>query len=299
MSKLIVIVGPTAVGKTSLSLEIAQQFDGEIVSADAMQFYKGLDIGTAKIKYSEMKGIKHHLIDFLEPQDSFSVADFQKIVRNKIDELMESGKNVVVVGGSGLYLQAALFDYDFQGQKRSEETKDIYKDFSNSELYDKLLILNKELATSVHPNNRRRLLRSLEIAEAKSPDFLDKGKQPIYPEMILIGIQMERAKLYDSINQRVDHMFEEGLIEEVRTFYNQGLHSQSMLGIGYKEVYQYLDGKISLDEAKDLIKQHSRNYAKRQLTWFHNKLDIPWFEVNPILFHQTVEDVIQFIKKVE
>jgi len=299
MPRLIVIVGPTAVGKTSLSLAIAKHFDAEVISADAMQFYKGLDIGTAKIQSTEMQGIKHHLIDFLNPEDSFSVADYQNRVREKIKELKNEKKNIVIVGGSGLYLQAALYDYDFSGEKRSSETYELYQDQTNQELHELLMELNPEIGETVHPNNRRRLLRSLEIAKDKTLGYLNKGKHPLYPEMTLIGLNLDRSKLYDLINQRVDAMFEKGLVEEVRYFYDAKVHSQSLMAIGYKELYLYFDGLISLEESIELIKLHSRRYAKRQLTWFHNKMEIEWFVSDLEHFDNTVNEVIDYIKKIE
>ncbi|MBU1145132.1 MAG: tRNA (adenosine(37)-N6)-dimethylallyltransferase MiaA [Firmicutes bacterium] len=297
MNQIIVIVGPTAMGKTTLSLELAKKLDGEIISADSMQFYKGLDIGTAKIKKEEMEGIKHHLIDILDPSDSFSVAIFQELVREKISLLLSQKKTPIIVGGSGLYLQSVLYQYEFPGVKRSSTEMNCYDCMTNEELMLILTSLNEELAKSVHLSNRRRLLRSIEIAKSLDQDSYQKGKLPFYENVILIGLQTSREKMYQLIEARVDRMVQNGLIEEARSFYDKKISSQCNMAIGYKELYDYFDESVTQDEAIANIKLHSRRYAKRQLTWFKNKMEVNWFEVNLTDFHSTVEEVLQFIEK--
>jgi len=297
MIPIICIVGPTGVGKTKLSIEIAKVFHGEIISADSMQFYRGLDIGTAKIKPFEMDGIKHHLIDILDPSESFSVSNYQQIVREKISELSQKNTIPILVGGSGLFLQAVIYQYDFDGKKRTDFTPIQYLDYSNQELYATLVNTNPELAKTIHPNNRRRLLRSLEIAEDVTQKTFDKGKDLYYPSMILIGLEMERQALYERINQRVDIMIRDGLVDEVRQFYNQKITGQSVMAIGYKELYAYFDGKISLEEAIETIKKQTRRYAKRQMTWFKNKMNATWYVVQPHLLDKTITQIIEDIKK--
>ncbi|MDD3122554.1 MAG: tRNA (adenosine(37)-N6)-dimethylallyltransferase MiaA [Candidatus Izemoplasmatales bacterium] len=297
MIPLIVIVGPTSVGKTALSLHLAEMFHGEIISADSMQFYKGLNIGTAKIQSKDMQGIKHHLIDILEPTEEFSVADYQKLVRNKIDELIQNNIPVILVGGSGLFLQSVLYQYEFDGQKRQNRTNVLYEAFTNEDLYELLKKTNPTIALTVHPNNRRRLLRSIEIAESKADSYIDKGKILNYQNTVMIGLEMERTALYSQINQRVDDMIDAGLIEEAKGLYDRNIHGQSSMAIGYKELYAYFDGLCTLEEAINIIKMQSRRFSKRQMTWFKNKMDVEWYEVVPEHLKETIELITSDIQK--
>jgi len=293
MKPIIAIVGPTGIGKTRLSIALAKKMNAEIISSDSMQFYKKLDIGTAKIKPSEMQGIKHHLIDILEPDDEFSVALYQKIVRDKIAELEARDVTPILVGGSGLYISSVLYDYRFLGDKRDEEIESQYNEYSTKELAELL----KEISPSVYEKtdikNRRRLLRAL----AKDEDEVDFSAEDLfYDNAIVIGLDMEREALYQRIDERVDQMIDSGLVEEARVLYRDYYESQAAMAIGYKELFHYFDEKISFEEAIDQIKKNSRHYAKRQLTWFRNKLDCFWLDVDPNDFDKTIEKAMEIIQ---
>ncbi|MFJ8261447.1 tRNA (adenosine(37)-N6)-dimethylallyltransferase MiaA [Rummeliibacillus sp. NPDC094406] len=284
---VIAIVGPTAVGKTALSIELAKAIDGEIINGDSMQVYKELNIGTAKITPEEMEGIPHHLLDIKEPTDSFSVADYQKLVRAKIDEIRAKGKFPIIIGGTGLYIQAVLFDFRFTEEKIDDTVRQVYyqelAEVGPEAMHAKLAAVDPKTAAEIHPNNTRRVIRALEMAEHSDIQRSDVeqhlGNTPLYKHRI-VGLNMEREQLYSRINQRVDMMMEKGLLEEVKGLYNRGIRDvQSIKAIGYKEIYAYLDGRVSLDEAIDQLKQNSRRYAKRQLTYFRNKMDIDWYDV--------------------
>ncbi|WP_397537596.1 tRNA (adenosine(37)-N6)-dimethylallyltransferase MiaA [Rummeliibacillus pycnus] len=283
---VIAIVGPTAVGKTALSIELAKAIDGEIINGDSMQVYKELNIGTAKITPEEMEGIPHHLLDIKEPTDTFSVADYQKLVRAKIDEIRAKGKFPIIIGGTGLYIQAVLFDFRFTEEKIDDTVRQAYYQelakVGPEAMHAKLAAVDPKTAAEIHPNNTRRVIRALEMAEhsdiQKSDVEQHLGNTPLYKHRI-VGLNMDRELLYNRINQRVDMMMEKGLLEEVKGLYNRGIRDvQSIKAIGYKEIYAYLDGRVSLDEAIDQLKQNSRRYAKRQLTYFRNKMDIDWYD---------------------
>jgi tRNA dimethylallyltransferase len=288
---LIVIVGPTAVGKTKLSIEVTKAFDGEIISGDAMQFYKGLDIGTAKASKAEQVQAKHHLLDILEPTESFSVVEYQKLVREKITEIKLKNKTPILVGGSGLYVQSIIEDYQFKGAKRDKGND--YQNMSLDLLQNKLKQKNPKLYEQIDIENKRRVIRALE----KDDDDIQVERKPYYDNYYIIGLNTNREKLYERINNRVDDMIKSGLIDEVKTLYDQNIRSQSIKAIGYKELYQYFDGDISLDESIRLIKRNSRRYAKRQLTWFRNKMNVEWFESHIENFNQTIDEVMKQIKK--
>ena len=272
--KLVVIIGPTAVGKTKLSVELAKRLGGEIISGDSMQIYKGMDIGTAKIKPEEMEGIPHHLIDIKEPTESFSVAEFQQMVRPLITEISERGKLPMIVGGTGLYIQSVIYDYQFSDAPSDEEYRKelelFWEENGTVALHKKLAEIDSESAKRIHPNNIRRVIRALEIYHCTGKTMTEWQKQQT-PELLynvaLIGLTMERAMLYERINTRVDQMIAEGLLQEVKALYDRGIRDcQSIQAIGYKELYECFDGKITLDEAIEQLKQNSRHYAKRQLT---------------------------------
>ncbi len=283
-AEVVAIVGPTASGKTALSIELAKKYNGEIINGDSMQVYKGLDIGTAKITEEEMEGVPHHLLSFLEPTESFSVADYQKLVRAKIADIQARHKLPIIVGGSGLYVQAVLFDFQFTDEKVDEAARQAYYDelakLGPEAMHDKLKQLDPQTAEAIHPNNTRRVIRALEMLElsgvSKAAEAQNRGEVPLYNHLILgLGQNMSRDVLYDRINRRVDLMMENGLFEEVRGLWQQNIRGvQSIQAIGYKELYDYLDGKCSLEGALDSLKQNSRRYAKRQLTYFRNKMDV-------------------------
>lgn len=287
--KVIAIVGPTASGKTALSIELAKQLDGEVINGDAMQVYKGLNIGTAKISEDEKEGIPHHLFDIKEPTDSFSVAEYQAVVRNCIDDILSRGKQPIIVGGTGLYIQSVLFDFRFTEEAgdekvRAELEKELEKEGGAERLYNRLQELDPSSAEKIHPNNYRRLVRALEIIEVtgktKNEHEQGAGDSLVYDHLI-VGLDLDREVLYERINLRVDKMMEAGLLEEARGLWENGIRNvQSVQAIGYKELFQYFEGFISLDEAVELIKKHTRHYAKRQMTYFRNKVKISWFDAN-------------------
>ena len=282
---IICIVGPTGVGKTKMSIELAKKYNAIIINCDAMQIYKGLNIGTAKVKEEEKEGIKHYLLDIKEVEEDYSVYDYQKDVRNIIDN--NKDKNIIFVGGTGLYLKAALYDYRFQEENNNTNT---YEEYTNEELYK--LVLKKNKNIDIHPNNRKRLIRYLNKKETIQVD-----PKPLYNHLI-IGLTTDRDNLYKIINNRVDKMFEEGLLKEVQNLYNKGINSKSInTGIGYKELYKYFNKEITLEEAKELIKKNSRHYAKRQYTFFNNQLKVNWFEVDYDNFNNTINNVIKRIEE--
>ena len=290
MNKIIVITGPTSVGKTALSIAIAKKYDGEIINADSMQFYKGLNIGTAKIKEEEKEGIPHHLFDINEVDDEYSIYHYQKDARIIIEDIQKRHKTPILVGGTGLYLKAALYDY--QLSKETQNSK--FEEYTNEELYKLLTKIDQN--AKVDPNNRRRLIRALSYYQENNKSISQNKTDKILYDTIFIGLTCDRNILYDRINQRVDIMVKEGLIDEVRKFYDQKIYTKPLInGIGYKELYQYFDGKITLDEAIDLIKKNSRHYAKRQYTFFNHQMNIKWFNVSFTNFNDTIEEVIKYI----
>lgn len=294
---IIVITGPTGVGKTKLSINLAKKYDAVIINADAMQVYKGLDIGTAKVKKDEMENIEHYLIDILDISKSYSIYDYQKDGRKIIDKFIVLNKNIIIVGGSALYIKALLYNYTFKENMINNN----YDNISTEELYERLIKLDKDI--DVDRYNRRRIIRALNyyLENGTSINENDDGNELLYKDTIFIGLTTSRDKLYDLINKRVDNMINEGLINEVKYFYDNNLIERPLLtGIGYKEVISYFKGDISYEEMVELIKKNSRHYAKRQYTFMNNKMDIKWFEVCFSDFNKTVfeiEDYIDNIKK--
>lgn len=285
MQKVLVIVGPTAVGKTALSIHLAKKLNGEIISGDSMQVYRGLDIGTAKVREEEKEGIPHYLIDCRELSDSYSAADFQKEGRRRIKEISEKGKLPIVVGGTGLYIQSLLYDFQL-GSRKEEETSEIrekYEAFAeangNEALWQLLLEKDPAAAAAIHFNNKKKVIRALEVFEVTGYSILTpkEAPAPLY-DYFIIGLETERSYLYERINQRVDIMLEQGLLTEAKQMYDNK-EAQAAQGIGYKEFFPYFDDRISLEEAVELVKQNSRRYAKRQLTWFRNRMKVEWFDL--------------------
>lgn len=281
---VVAIIGPTASGKTALSIRFAKEIDGEIINGDSMQIYRHMDIGTAKITEAEMEGVPHHLLDIKEPTEGFSVAEYQQLVRGKIEEIQARGKMPIIVGGTGLYVQSVLYDFQFAKQEVDEAAREnYYKELEilgPEAMHAKLVQMDPAAAASIHPNNTRRVIRALEMAElagvSRAEEQFNRGDIPLYNHLI-IGLDMDREKLYERINLRVDLMMEAGLVDEVRALYDAGIRDvQAIKAIGYKELYAHFDGLVSLDEAVEQIKQNSRRYAKRQLTYFRNKMDIEW-----------------------
>lgn len=297
MQRVIAIVGPTAVGKTKLSIELAKQLNGEIISGDAMQIYRGMDIGTAKITRADMEGIVHHLLDEKDPDERYSVAEFQKVVRAKIDEITASGKLPIIVGGTGLYVKAVLYDYEFSDEVPPSAEQ--YLELSNEEVHAKLAEIDPEAARDLHPNNRRRVVRALNIFHetktTKTKTLASQEKKLLY-DVQLIGLTDERAALYQRIDDRVDTMIADGLLTEVKGLYEAGIsrESQAIQAIGYKELYDYFAGITDLATAIELTKRNSRRLAKRQYTWFNNQMDVTWFDVDVENFTQTIGDVLGY-----
>ena len=299
MIKVLAIVGPTAVGKTKLSIELAKKLNGEIISGDAMQIYRGMDIGTAKITTEEMEGIVHHLLNEKNPDERYSVAEYQKTVRTKIDEISERGKLPIIVGGTGLYVKAVLYDYEFSESATLDEEQ--YEELTNEEVHKVLANIDSESAAVLHPNNRRRVVRALNIyyetSKTKS-ELLEKQEQKLIYDAMLIGLSAKRSVLYERINDRVDKMIDAGLVEEVKKLREAGISRDAgaIRAIGYKEIYDYLIGVTDLKTAVELIKRNSRRLAKRQYTWFRNQLDVVWFDVDVANFEKTIVDVKKFIE---
>ncbi|WP_445487339.1 tRNA (adenosine(37)-N6)-dimethylallyltransferase MiaA [Niallia sp. 03133] len=285
--KVIVLIGPTAVGKTKLSIELAKRFNGEIISGDSMQIYKKMDIGTAKINQEEMEGIPHHLIDIKNPDEHFSVAEFQTLVREKISEITNRGKIPFIVGGTGLYIQSVLYDYQFQETPTDINYRQQLESFAQKEgseaIHAELMIKDSDSANAIPHQNVRRVIRALEIFHVtgkKASDWQKEQSQELLYDAEIIGLTMDRDLLYNRINERVDKMVEEGLVKEVKNLYDSGLKNcQSIQAIGYKELYKYFDGFLLFEDAIDELKQNSRRYAKRQLTWFRNKMSVKWFDM--------------------
>lgn len=283
--KVIAIVGPTAVGKTSLSIELAKQFNGEIISGDSMQVYRGLDIGTAKVTAEEMEGIPHHLIDVRDVDESYSAADFQKAARKAIHEISDRGKLPIIVGGTGLYIQSLLWDYKLgnEGELEDDSLRAKYEAFAeengNLALWEKLQLTDPLAAEKIHCNNRKKMIRALEVFELTGHSILEPKEQPkeLY-DSFLIGLNTDRSILYQRINQRVDLMVEQGLLAEAKNLAKNPT-VQAAQGIGYKEFFPYLSGGSSLEAALEEVKLHSRRYAKRQLTWFRNRMSVRWYDL--------------------
>jgi len=285
---LVILTGPTAVGKTALSIKLASEIGGEIISADSMQVYRQMDIGSAKIKPEEMGGIPHHLIDILEPEEEFNVCLFEKLALEAMEQIYERGHIPVVVGGTGFYIQALLYQIDFT----EEETDTAYRDKlwqlgeekGNHYLHELLRKVDPKSAEEIHENNRKRVIRALEFYEncgkpISTHNKEQRQKTSAYNSCYFV-LTDDRKKLYERIESRVDQMLSKGLVDEVRTLKERGCNASmvSMQGLGYKEILEYLDGRCSLLEAVEKIKKETRHFAKRQLTWFRREKDVIWLD---------------------
>lgn len=294
--KAVFILGPTAVGKTFFSVKLAKDLDGEIISSDSVQIYKGLDIGSAKVTKEEMQGVKHYAIDILEPDEEFSVYDFVEFSKQKIAEISENGKLPIVVGGTGLYVKALTLGYDFGGTKKDENLREhlenLAREKGNDALFEMLKEKNPTMAEKTDKSNTVRLVRALEIALSDK----EKGKNESQIDALLIALNHDREKLYADINRRVDVMLENGLVQEVEGLKARGLtkENQSMKAIGYKEVLAYLDGEYSYERMVELLKQHSRNYAKRQLTFLRGMENVHFVEVEDR--EKAYEEILSLVK---
>ncbi len=318
-NKIVLIAGPTAVGKTDIAIQIARDFDMEIVSCDSMQVYKYMDIGSAKPSESELKMVTHHMIDVIDPldykgqtspEDSFSVVKFSEMARGAIDDVISKGKVPLIVGGTGLYLDSIIYDLDFAAapsrmEKLDTGREDLYQiaETEGAESLHKILCeLDSEAANRIHPNNIKRVVRAIEAARLgenvkefkRSFDLRDEY------DPILIGLTRDREELYDRINKRVDIMMECGLLDEVKSLFDKGMTSDSypMKGIGYKELIDYFSGECSLEDAITAIKTNSRHYAKRQFTWFKRYDDMKWFDLTgKTAYDEVINNIEEWLKK--
>ncbi len=290
---LIILAGPTAVGKTSLSIRLAKETGGEIISADSMQVYRHMDIGSAKITKEEMEGVPHYLVDVLEPEEEFNVVRFQQMAKEAAERIWEKGKIPLVVGGTGFYIQALLYDIDFtendgdESYRRQLEQKASDEEGA-SELYEMLKAVDLKAAQEIHPRNIKRIVRALEFYHQtgkKISEHNETQRQKMSPyNYAYFVLTDERGRLYERIDRRVDLMMEQGLLDEVRYLKKRGVRKDStaMQGLGYKELYAYLDGEYPLDEAVRIIKRDTRHFAKRQLTWFKRERDVIWADKSVI-----------------
>lgn len=285
---LVILTGPTAVGKTALSIKLASEIGGEIISADSMQVYRQMDIGSAKIKPEEMDGIPHHLIDILEPEEEFNVCLFEKLALEAMEQIYERGHIPVVVGGTGFYIQALLYQIDFTEEETDTAFRDklwrLGEEKGNHYLHELLRKVDPESAEEIHENNRKRVIRALEFYENSGKPISTHNKEQrqktsAYNSCYFV-LTDDRKKLYERIESRVDQMLSKGLVDEVRTLKERGCNASmvSMQGLGYKEILEYLDGRCSLLEAVEKIKKETRHFAKRQLTWFRREKDVIWLD---------------------
>lgn len=291
MSKIILIVGPTGTGKTTLSIKLAKKYDAVILNADSTQVYIEPLIATAKIKEHEKENIEHYLFDVVSLNDDYTLYDYQKDGRRLLDRFISENKNVIIVGGSGLYVKALLYNYVLEDKKEIDID---FSEYSNEELKNKVLALDPE--SDIHVNNRQRLESFLKhyYETGKVIKKTDEINNKLY-NFISIGLKSDRETLYKMLDKRVDSMFNEGLLDEAERLYKMNLKNYTNI-IGYKELNEYFNGNISLDEAKELIKRNTRRYAKRQFTWFNNQMkDIKWFNVNYDNFHNTIKEVENYL----
>lgn len=303
---LVIIAGPTAVGKTEISIEVAKRLNGEVVSADSMQIYKFLNIGSAKPTKEEIQGIPHYLIDEIDPKAEFSVSQYRDLAKKYIDKVISKGKIPIVAGGTGLYVNSLIYDMDFSSTRSDNSIRERltseYERYGIEYLHSKLKEVDKEAAERIHPNNVRRVIRALEVYYTTGESIKDFSKDLVENEdyeYILIGLNRDREELYERVNKRVDIMFNSGLIEEVKNLVEMGLKVEdiSMKGIGYKEVIGYLDGEYDLERAVELVKRNTRRYAKRQLTWFKRYEKMKWFNLDKDTDKEKIiNNIIQFVE---
>ena len=305
--KLIILAGPTASGKTSVSIDLAKRIGGEIISADSMQVYRGMDVGTAKIRDDEMQGVKHYLINVLDPTEDFNIVKFQDMVKYSIEEIKRNGHIPILVGGTGFYIQSVIYDIDFDTQDDNGDIRkaleEEYDKMGADFMYEKLKKIDSVSAENIHKNNKKRIIRAIEYflinnALISAHNESQRKKDSPYDFRFFV-LNPPRDILYDRINKRVDKMVEEGLVEEVKSLKNAGLSIEniSMQGIGYKEILEYLEGEITLDEAIDNIKQNTRHMAKRQVTWFKREKDVIY--INPLEFENNEKIVDYMVEKID
>lgn len=300
---LFILIGPTAIGKTELSINLAKKMNGEIISADSMQIYKYMNIGSAKITKEEMEGVPHHLIDNISPDEDFTVANYKNHTKTLINDINKKGKLPIIAGGTGLYVNSIVYDLQFTEVPPNDDIRDELEYLSNEHLHKELEMVDKISADRLSPNDRKRLIRALEIYKSTgktmseyNKDFRTENKDY---NLVMIGLNMDRAELYNRINLRVDIMVGAGLIEEVKGLLEMGYDKSlvSMQGIGYKEIIMYLEGRLSIDESISLIKQKTRNYAKRQLTWFRRDSRVQWMNIDSYSSNEALSnDIIEYTR---
>lgn len=303
---LIILAGPTAVGKTDLSIALAKQINGAVISADSMQVYRYMDIGSAKVMPEEMQGVKHYLIDCLDPAEEFHVVRFQQMAKAALEEIYANGQIPIVAGGTGFYIQALLYDIDFTNQDSDEsyrrELEDFAKENGAKALHAKLREVDPASADAIHANNIKRVVRALEFyhqtgQKISEHNETERHRESPY-EFAYFVLTDDRAHLYERIDRRVDLMMEHGLLEEVKRLKEMGYHRDmvSMQGLGYKELLDALDGKMSVDEAVYIIKRETRHFAKRQITWFKRERDVIWFDKQA--YHYQDEKILADMEKI-
>lgn len=300
--KLLVLVGPTAVGKTTISIDLAKKINGEIISADSMQIYKYMDIGTAKVTLEEMENIPHYLIDIIYPDEEFTVAQYRDKAQEHIDKINNRGKIPIIAGGTGLYINSLVYELKFTNVKPNDELRKKYNNIAdlhgNEYIFDELYNIDPISAEKINLNDRKRIIRALEIFHetGKPMSYYNKNfrKKTEKYSLVMIGLTMDRSKLYSRINKRVDLMIQNGLIDEVQKLLDIGYTKElaSMQGIGYKEIIPYIEGKAGLDETIQILKRNTRRYAKRQLTWFRRDSRIKWIDVNQF---NSIDDITKCI----
>lgn len=305
-NKLIILAGPTASGKTSLSIDLAKRIGGEIISADSMQVYKGMDVGTAKITDDEMHGVRHYLIDVLDPKEDFNIVKFQSMVKHSINEIKNNGKIPILVGGTGFYIQSVIYDIDFDAQDGNNGIRKVleeeYDKMGADFMYEKLKKIDSLSAENIHKNNKKRIIRAIEyflLNNAPISEHNESQKRKASPyDFRFFVLNPPRDILYKRINKRVDNMVDTGLVDEVKSLKDRGLSTAniSMQGIGYKEILEYLDGVVTLDEAVDNIKQNTRHMAKRQVTWFKREKDVIY--IDPSEFENNEKIVDYMVDKI-
>lgn len=298
MKKVIAIVGPTGVGKSDLGIKLAQKYNGEIISGDSIQVYRGLNIGSAKVTKEEMDNIPHHLIDTLDLKDNYNVYDFQLQARHLINEITSKGKLPIVVGGTGLYIKALLYDYEFEKEEKENIDETECDAYTNEEILEQLKKYDPKSANSIHVNNRKRLIRALKMAKSgkSKSEIVDAQEHKLVYDAKVIGLTVDRDLLYDRINQRVDKMIEQGLKKEVEILYVKDkdfFRRRGSQGIGYREWESYLKGLSSEANVIDEIKKHSRQFAKRQYTWFNNQMDIKWYDILEKNYQNEIQEDIE------
>lgn len=296
--KLVVIIGPTSVGKTGVGIELAKRHQGEVISGDSMQIYRGLDIGTAKATEAEMDGVVHHLIDILDVREDFSAAMFKELSAPIISRLNQNGQLPIVVGGTGLYIQSLIDNYNFVPTAGSDafraEMQQVMDREGSAGLYRQLCDIDPDSAAKIHPNDQKRIIRALEVFHLTAGSKLSESGKGISPyNLLYIGLTMDRKTLYENINKRVDIMIDKGLVEEARYLYELNLpaDTRAMQSIGYKELFPYFQGEMSLDACVEILKQSTRRFAKRQLTWFRRDPRILWFEIDQMDRQQLLQKI--------